>query len=45
MSAVTSGKSTSVEALTQEVFRSVKEFTEGEAISDDITLLALQYNG
>ena len=45
MSAVERGKSASVEALTQELLRSVKEFTEGEAISDDITLLALQFNG
>jgi serine phosphatase RsbU (regulator of sigma subunit) len=45
MSAVERGKSASVEALIHEVFRSVKEFTEGEALSDDVTLLALQFNG
>jgi len=45
MSAVERGKSASVEALIQEVLRSVKEFTEGEALSDDVTLLALQFNG
>ena len=45
ISAVERGKSGSVEALIQEVFRSIREFTEGEALSDDITLLALQLNG
>jgi sigma-B regulation protein RsbU (phosphoserine phosphatase) len=45
MSAVEKGKSAPVEALIQEVLRSVKEFTEGEALSDDITLLALQFKG
>jgi sigma-B regulation protein RsbU (phosphoserine phosphatase) len=45
MSTVERGKNASVEALIQEVLRSVKEFTEGEALSDDITLLALQFNG
>lgn len=45
MSAVEKGKSASVEALIREVLQSVKEFTEGEALSDDITLLAVQFKG
>jgi len=45
MSAVERRKSASVEALIQEVLRSVREFTEGESLSDDVTLLALQFNG
>jgi sigma-B regulation protein RsbU (phosphoserine phosphatase) len=45
MSAVERGKTASVEALIQEILRSVKEFTEGESLSDDVTLLALQFNG
>ncbi len=45
MSAVEGGKSGSVETLIQEVLHSVKEFTEGESLSDDVTLLALQFNG
>ncbi len=45
MSAVERGKSASVEVLIKDVLRSVKEFTEGEALSDDVTLLALQFNG
>jgi sigma-B regulation protein RsbU (phosphoserine phosphatase) len=45
MSAVERGKSASVEGLIQEVLRSVKEFTKGESLSDDVTLLALQFKG
>ncbi len=45
MSAVEGGKSGSVETLIQEVLHSVKEFTEGESLSDDITLPALQFKG
>ena len=45
MSAVERRKSASVEGLIQEVLRSVREFTEGESLSDDVTLLALQFNG
>ena len=44
-SAVEKEKNASVEALTHEVFRSVKVFTDGEPLSDDITLLAIQFNG
>jgi sigma-B regulation protein RsbU (phosphoserine phosphatase) len=45
MSEVERGKSGSVEGLVEVVLRSVKKFTEGESLSDDITLLALQFNG
>jgi sigma-B regulation protein RsbU (phosphoserine phosphatase) len=45
MAVVENGKSASVESLIQEVLRSLKEFTEGESLSDDVTLLALQFNG
>lgn len=45
MSAVERGKSRSVEGLIQEVLRSVKAFTKGESLSDDVTLLALQFKG
>jgi uncharacterized protein YbjT (DUF2867 family) len=45
ISAVEREKNAPVDAFTREVFRSVKEFTEGENLSDDITLLAIQFNG
>ncbi len=45
MSAVERAKSASVGALIQEVFRSVKEFTEGESLSDDVTLLGSPIQG
>ena len=45
MSAVERGKSASAEALIQGVLRSIKEFTEEESLSDDVTSLALQFKG
>lgn len=45
MSTIKESKSGTPEELIREVMQSIKEFAEGEPPSDDITLLAFQFNG